>query len=79
MRPAVAGSTGLLKAGRWTLLWLALIGAWLAVLVWYLLLASLGLVPLIVLVVFRIVRRVQRHGDRNRLRHAELLGRQPPG
>jgi hypothetical protein len=29
------------------------------------------------LVAFRIVRRAQRHGERNPLRHAELTGRGP--
>src|SRR5215468_2911208 len=69
-RPAAAVSRGWRKAAWWTLLWTLLILAWLAVLAWYFLFGLL-LVP------YRIVRRVQRTGRRNQLRHAELAG-QPP-
>jgi Flp pilus assembly protein TadB len=74
LRPGVDLAEGWRRAGRWTVLWLALAGAWLGVAMWYMTLASLVL-PLLVLIIFRIVRRTQRRGDRNRQRHAELMGR----
>jgi 4-hydroxybenzoate polyprenyltransferase len=46
---------------------LALLVAWSAVLCWYCLFGLL-LVP------YRIIRRIQRHGRRNALRHRETLG-----
>jgi hypothetical protein len=56
--------------GRWSVLWLMLTGVWIGVLAWYVLCICLsaGL-----LVVYRITRRVQSRGERNRLRHAELV------
>ena len=73
-RPPIDTSAGWGKAGRWTGLWTLLVLAWLGVALWYALLASLGLVPLAVLITFRIVRRTQRRGRRNALRHAEIAG-----
>jgi hypothetical protein len=77
-RPAVAASAGWPKAGRWTLLWTMLIGAWVGVAAMYAALAFVGLIPLIVLIIFRLVRRSQRHAERAQLRHAELMRRLPP-
>ena len=76
--PAVLTSSGWGKAGRWTGLWTLLVLAWLGVALWYALLASLGLVPLAVLITFRIVRRTQRRGRRNALRHSEIMRQASP-
>jgi hypothetical protein len=73
--PAVLTSSGWGKAGRVTGLWSLLVLAWLGVAVWYALLAGIGLLPLAVLIVYRIVRRSQRRGRRNALRHSEIIGR----
>jgi hypothetical protein len=76
LRPRVAAATGWPRFGWWSALWTLLVLAWLGVAAWYAVLAAFGLVPLAVLIVFRVVRRTQRRGERNRLRHRELLGRE---
>jgi hypothetical protein len=68
--PPTQTVTGWPKAGRVTLLWTLLAGAWLGVAVWYVLAISLSLG---LLVVYRITRRVQRRGRLAQMRHAELL------
>jgi hypothetical protein len=66
LHPRVAASYGWRKAGWVTLLAVVLLFAWIAIFLWYCLF-GLWLVP------YRIVRRVQRHGERNRLRHQETI------
>src|SRR5262249_3794888 len=71
--PLCQASHGWALAGYRALFGTLLILWWLAVAAWYSLLLLLGVVPLVVLVAFRITRRTQRHGTRNKLRHDEIL------
>jgi hypothetical protein len=66
LHPRITASHGWRKTGWVTLLAAVLLFAWIGVLAWYCLFGLL-VVP------YRIIRRVQRHGKRNRLRHQETL------
>jgi Flp pilus assembly protein TadB len=75
LQPRAVTSAGWAKVGWWTLTWTVLVLAWIGVLAWYVVCTALSLG---VLLVFRGIRRWQRHGERKRLRHRELLERGQP-
>ena len=66
LHPHAETAYGWRKAGWVTLLAVVLLFAWIGVLAWY---CVFGLL----VVPYRIIRRIQRHGKRNRLRHQETL------
>ena len=76
--PRVLASQGWPGTGRWALLWTLLVLAWIGVLTWYAALTATFGIGIIILIVFRLVRRSQRRGQRDQLRHAELLRQLPP-
>ena len=73
LHPHAAVSAGWRKAFLWTALVLVVILAWAVVLAWYLLLAAFGLIPLAILIIFRLTRRARVRGEIAALRHRELL------
>ncbi len=73
LHPRTLATHGWRRTAWWTLLVTLLVLAWVLVLTWYV--AWYGLGAGWLLFVFRIVRRTQRRGHRNALRHRELLMR----
>src|SRR5438046_8642848 len=72
-QPLAVEAQGWRKGGLWTALWLMLVLAWAGVLAWYLLLAAFGVVPLLILISVRMVRRNGCKAEVAQLRHAELM------
>jgi hypothetical protein len=72
-RPPITTSHGWAKAGRVAGLGVLLIVVWVGIAAGYVVAAGLGLVPLVIIVIFRIIGRSNRVRERNELRHRETL------